>query len=408
MAGPRVGYDALAGIRVLELGNYVAAPSATRLLADFGAEVIKVEQPVIGDQIRHWRLFRGDTSMMWRALGRNKKSITIDIRRVEGQELVRRLAAQVDIVVENYRPGKLEEWELSAEALRRENEQLIIVRISGYGQTGPSRDWPGFGGVAEAMGGLRYVTGYPDRPPTRVGVSIGDTLAGLYAVIGALMGLLSRESGRAARGETVDVALTEAVLSVMESTVPDYSAYGVVRERSGSSIKGVAPSNTYPCADGEWVVIGGNTDAIYQRLMTMIGREDLAVDERFRDNIGRAQHSDYLDEVITSWTSTQSLKDALTMLQVASVPSGPIYSAGDIATDPQFLARDMILPMDVEVERGSTETVLFPGVVPRMEQMPGRVNWVGPDLGTHTDEILATSLDLSPEEISALRNRRVV
>lgn len=408
MADPRAGREALAGIRVLELGNYVAAPSAARLLADFGAEVIKVEQPVIGDQIRHWRLFRGDTSMMWRALGRNKKSITIDVRRPEGQELVRRLAAQVDIVIENYRPGKLESWGLSVEALRRENEHLIIVRISGYGQTGPNRDLPGFGGVAEAMGGLRYVTGYPDRPPTRVGVSIGDTLAGLYAVIGALMGLLSRERGLAARGETVDVALTEAVLSVMESTVPDYSAYGVVRERNGSSIKGVAPSNTYPCADEEWVVIGGNTDAIYRRLMTMIGRADLAADERFRDNIGRAEHSDYLDEVITNWTSAQSLKDALTMLEAASVPSGQIYSAAEIASDPQFLARDMILPMEVEVERGSTETVLFSGVVPRMEQMPGQMNWVGPDLGAHTDEILATTLNLSPDEISALRTGKVV
>lgn len=408
MPGPRVGQDALAGLRVLELGNYVAAPSAARLLADFGAEVIKVEQPGIGDQIRHWRLFRGDTSMMWRALGRNKKSITIDLRRPEGQELVRKLAAKVDMVIENYRPGKLEAWGLSPDVLRRENEQLIIVRISGYGQTGPNRDLPGFGGVAEAIGGLRYVTGYPDRPPPRVGVSIGDTLAGLYATIGALIGLLSRERGLSARGETVDVALTEAVLSVMESTVPDYSAYGVVRERSGSSIKGVAPSNTYPCADGEWVVIGGNTDAIYQRLMTMLGRPDLAADARFQDNIGRAEHSDYLDEVITAWTSTHPLKDALTMLEAASVPAGPIYSAAEIATDQQFLARNMILPMEVEVEQGSTETILFSGIVPLMEQMPGRVNWVGPDLGAHTDEILANTLNLSTEEISALRSGKVV
>jgi formyl-CoA transferase len=405
---PVEGGGALSGVRVLELGNYVAAPSAARLLADFGAEVIKVEQPNVGDQVRQWRLFRGQTSMMWRTLGRNKKSITIDIRTEEGQDLVRRLATQADVLIENYRPGKLESWNLSTDVLRAENARLIIVRISGYGQTGPHRDLAGFGGVAEATGGLRYVTGYPDRAPTRVGVSIGDTLAGLYGVIGALMGLLAREQGRAARGETVDVALTEAVLSVMESTVPDYSAYGVVRERSGTSIRGVAPSNTYACADGQWVVIGGNTDAVYPRLMQMIGRADLADDERFRDNSGRAEHAELLDDAISAWTSTKTLSEALEMLKTALVPAGPIYAAPDIAKDPQFLARGMILELEVEVEPGSTESVLFPGVVPRLEQQPGRVGWLGPELGEHTDEILTGMLRLSDEQVSALRARRVV
>jgi formyl-CoA transferase len=399
---------ALSGVRVLELGNYVAAPSAARLLADFGAEVIKVEQPGIGDQVRHWRLFRGETSMMWRTLARNKKSITIDIRTCQGQELVRKLAAHVDVLIENYRPGKLESWNLPVDVLRENNPQLIIVRISGYGQTGPHRDLAGFGGVAEAIGGLRYVTGYPDRAPTRVGVSIGDTLAGLYGVIGALMGLLSREHGRTTHGETVDVALTEAVLSVMESTVPDYSAYGVVRERTGSAIKGVAPSNTYPCADGEWLVIGGNTDAIYRRLMTTIGRSDLAADERFRDNIGRAEYSDLLDGAIAAWTSDKPLSVALASLEAAHVPAGPIYAAPDIASDPQFIAREMILEMDVEVEPGSSESVQFPGVVPRLEQMPGRVGWLGPELGQHTDEILSNMLSLNRDEIAALRAEKVV
>ncbi len=398
----------LGGIRVLELGNYVAAPSAARLLAEFGAEVIKVEQPRIGDQVRHWRAFRGETSMMWRTLGRNKKSITIDIRTPQGQDIVRRLAAVVDVVLENYRPGKLESWGLSPDELRRENKQLIVVRISGYGQTGPYRDRPGFGGVAEAMGGLRFVSGHPDRPPTRVGVSVGDTLAGLYAVIGALMSLLARERGLDGAGETVDVALTEAVYSIMESTVPDFTAYGTIRQRTGSAMPGVAPSNSYLCGDGEWVVIGGNADGVFQRLMTAIGRRDLAVDERLVDNMGRAAHSEYLDEVIGEWTVARPLSEVMEILVAASVPSGPIYSAADIISDPHFRERDMLLAMEVEVETGKPETVLFPGIVPRLSRMPGSVDWVGPELGQHTDEILTEFLNLSGDEITELRNRKVV
>lgn len=398
----------LGGIRVLELGNYVAAPSAARLLAEFGAEVIKVEQPGIGDQVRHWRAFRGETSMMWRTLGRNKKSITVDIRTPQGQDIVRRLAAKVDVVVENYRPGKLESWGLSPDELRRENKQLIVVRISGYGQTGPYRDRPGFGGVAEAMGGLRFVSGHPDRPPTRVGVSVGDTLAGLYAVIGALMSLLARERGLDGAGETVDVALTEAVYSIMESTVPDFTAYGTLRQRTGSAMPGVAPSNSYLCGDGEWVVIGGNADGIFQRLMTAIGRRDLAVDERLVDNMGRATHSEYLDEVIGEWTVARPLSEVMEILVAASVPSGPIYSAADIISDPHFREREMLLAMEVEVEAGKPETVLFPGIVPRLKRMPGSFDWVGPELGQHTDEILTKFLNLSVDEITELRNREVV
>jgi formyl-CoA transferase len=377
-------------------------------LAEFGAEVIKIEQPGVGDQVRRWRLFRGETSMMWRTLGRNKKSVTIDIRKVEGQDIVRRLAADVDVVIENYRPGKLESWRLSPEELRRENEKLIVVRISGYGQSGPYRDRPGFGGVAEAMGGLRFVTGHPDSPPTRVGVSIGDTLAGLYGVIGALMSLLARERGVAGEGETVDVALTEAVYSIMESTVPDFAAYGTIRQRTGSGMPGVAPSNTYACSDGEWVVIGGNADGIFQRLMTAIGRRDLATDDRFIDNMGRASHSEFLDEVIGAWTSARSLEEVMEVLVAASVPSGPIYSAADIVEDPHFRERGMLLEMNVEVEHGRPETVVFPGVVPRLQRMPGSVNWLGPELGEHTDEVLTEFLKLSAEEISELRAGKVV
>lgn len=398
----------LEGIRVLELGNFVAAPSACRLLAEFGAEVIKVEEPVAGDQVREWRLFRGETSMMWRTLARNKKSITIDIRTEQGQELVRRLAGLVDVVIENYRPGKLESWHLSPDELRRENAQLVIVRISGYGQTGPYRDRPGFGGVAEAVGGLRFITGYPDRPPTRLGASIGDTLAGLYAVIGALMGLQSRDRGLLDTGETVDVALTEAVYSVMESFIPEYTAYGNIRSRTGNEMPGVAPSNTYPCGDGEWVVIGGNADGIFHRLMTAIGRPDLAADETFRDNTGRAEHSKFLDAAIEAWTSERTLSDVMEVMVAASVPVGPINSAADITRDPHFRDRGMLLEIDVEVEAGRPEPVSFPGIVPKLEQMPGRVNWLGPELGEHTNQILSGLLSLDESEIAELRAGRIV
>jgi formyl-CoA transferase len=398
----------LEGIRVLELGNFIAAPSAGRLLAEFGAEVIKVEEPGTGDQVRDWRLFRGETSMMWRTLGRNKKSVTIDVRTEQGQELVRLLAGQVDVVLENYRPGKLESWHLSPDELRRDNAQLVVVRISGYGQTGPYRDRPGFGGVAEAMGGLRFITGYPDRPPTRLGASIGDTLAGLYAVIGALMGLQSRDRGLLDTGETVDVALTEAVYSVMESFIPEYTAYGNIRSRTGNEMPGVAPSNTYPCGDGEWVVIGGNADGIFHRLMTAIGRTDLAADTRFHDNSGRATNSKLLDDAIASWTSERTLSEVMEVMVAASVPAGPIYSAADITRDPHFRDRGMLLEMEVEVEEGKPEPVTFPGIVPKLDRLPGRVNWLGPELGEHTHQILSGLLNLDEREIAELREGRIV
>jgi len=397
----------LTGVRILELGNFVAAPSAGRLLAEFGAEVIKVEQPGVGDQVRRWRLFRGETSMMWRTLARNKKSVTIDLHTAEGQELVRRLAGRADAVIENYRPGKLESWGLGHDQLRRDNPKLVVVRISGYGQSGPYRDRAGFGGVAEALGGLRYLTGHPDRSPTRVGISLGDQLAGLHAVIGTLMGLWAREHGSEEQGETVDVALHEAVFSVMEGLIPEFAAYGVVRERSGNEIPGVAPSNTYPCRDGDWVVIGGNADNLFHRLMIGIGRPDLAVDERFRDNRGRARHSALLDAAISEFTSTRSLAEVMDVMVAAEVPAGPIYSAAEMAEDPHFQARDMLLDMPVDVE-GEPAKVLFPGVVPKLGLQPGRVRWLGPELGEHTADVLAELLELSNAEIAALRDKKVV
>jgi formyl-CoA transferase len=397
----------LRGIRVLELGNFVAAPTAGRLLGEFGAEVIKIELPRVGDEVRSWRLFKGNTSMMWRAMARNKKSVTVDLRTPEGAALILSLVEHVDVVVENYRPGKLESWGLAPDVLRERNPALVVVRISGYGQTGPYRDRPGFGSVAESMGGIRYVTGYEDRPPTRMNISIGDTLAGMYGVIGALMGLLARERGLTTRGETVDVALTEAVFSVMESMVPEFSAYGVVRERAGNFISGVAPSGTYPCREGAWVVIGGNSDGIFRRFMTAIGRADLANDPRMRDNPGRAANGLELNDAISEWTRAHSVDEVMEVMTAANVPAGPIYSVADLMEDPHFKAREMFIEREVPVD-GGPQPVIFPGVVPKLEQMPGAVRWVGPELGEHTREVLGGILGLSDSELAELEQRRVV
>lgn len=397
----------LRGIRVLELGNFVAAPTAGRLLGEFGAEVIKIELPRVGDEVRSWRLFKGNTSMMWRAMARNKKSVTVDLRTPEGAALILSLVEHVDVVVENYRPGKLESWGLAPDVLRERNPALVVVRISGYGQTGPYRDRPGFGSVAESMGGIRYVTGYEDRPPTRMNISIGDTLAGMYGVIGALMGLLARERGLTTRGETVDVALTEAVFSVMESMVPEFSAYGVVRERAGNFISGVAPSGTYPCREGAWVVIGGNSDGIFRRFMTAIGRADLANDPRMRDNPGRAANGLELNEAISEWTRAHSVDEVMEVMTAANVPAGPIYSVADLMEDPHFKAREMFIEREVPVD-GGPQPVIFPGVVPKLEQMPGAVRWLGPELGEHTREVLGGILGLSDSELAELEQRRVV
>lgn len=397
----------LAGIRVLELGNFVAAPTAGRLLGEFGAEVIKIELPRVGDEVRKWRLARGETSMMWRTIGRNKKSVTIDMRTPEGSDLIRRLASKVDVILENYRPGKLESWGLAPASLREQNPELVVVRISGYGQSGPYRDRPGFGSVAESMGGMRFLTGYPDRPPTRMNLSIGDTLAGMYGVIGALMALLARERGLAHGGETVDVALYEAVYSALESVVPEFGAYGEVRGRTGNVITGVAPTGTYACRDGEWVVIGGNSDGIFGRFMTAIGRRDLADNPLFLSNRGRAANSALLDEAISRWTEAHSVAEVMDVMVAAHVPAGPIYSVDDMIDDPHFHAREMFLERDIRVEH-DVERVSFPGVVPKLEQMPGEVRWLGPELGEHTHEVLTGMLGLSEAEFSELQDRRVV
>lgn len=376
----------LAGIRVLELGNFIAAPTAGRLLADFGADVIKVERPGVGDELRRWRLYGGSTSLLFRTLGRNKRSITLDVKTHEGKQIALALIARSDVVLENFRPGTLEKLGLGPEQIKQVNPNSVLVRISGYGQSGPYRDRPGFGGVAEAIGGLRHVVGYPDRPPVRVGVSLADTVAGLYAVIGALMGLLSR--GARGGGEIVDVALYEAVYSLMESLIPDHDAFGVVRKPEGAGLPGISPSNTFRCADGKFVVISGNGDAIFKRLMAAIGRPDLADNVELADNAGRVAHNDQLEAAIADWTKTLDSENVLNVLEEAAVPAGPIYDAADIIADPHFAARDMLQPYPVDIGTDTLSPVTFPGIIPALRNNPGATRWIGPELGQHTEEVL--------------------
>lgn len=397
----------LDGVRVLELGNYIAAPTAGRLLADFGAEVIKIERPGTGDELRGWRLYSGTTSMLFRTINRNKKSVAVDLKSRQGQAAVRELARSCDILLENFRPGTLERWGIGPRELGAENPDLIIVRVSAYGQTGPRSHQPGFAAVAEAMAGLRALTGEPDRPPSRTGVSLGDSLAGIYAAFGALTAMHQRQKHRVAgratpiADRTVDVALTEAVFSVMESLVPEHDAYGVTRTRCGGRLEGIAPSNAYLCADGRWIVIAGNGDAIYRRLMRLIGRPDLADDARLADNALRWQARDELDEAIGAWTVRTATAEALAALAAASIPAGPINTAADIRVDEQFLARGMIQRMPVSTGAETLPDVAFPGIVPRIGDQAREIHSLGPDLGEHTEEVLG-AIDGYPEALKEL------
>jgi len=397
----------LTGVRVLELGNYIAAPTTGRLLGDFGAEVVKIERPGAGDELRRWRLAEGDTSMLWRTLARNKLSVTLDLKSDEGREIALSLVEQCDVVIENMRPGALEGLGLGVEQLAERRPDLVLVRISGYGQDGPYRKRAGFGGVAEALGGLRHLTGYPDRPPTRLGVSLGDTVAGMYGALGAVMALLGRRPDRP-RVEVVDVALYEAVFSLTESMVPEFDAYGLVRERTGTTLPGVVPSNTYRCADGSWVVIGGNADAVFRRLMHVIERPDLADDPELADNRGRSRYPELLDTAIGSWTEQHPLAVVLDTLEANGVPSGAIYDAADIGKDPHFEAREMLLPVEVEVAPGRHREVRFPGIVPKLSRRPGSLRWLGPELGAHTRSVLGDLLGLGEAELAELAAKGVI
>ncbi|MDE2370785.1 MAG: CoA transferase [Burkholderiales bacterium] len=375
---------ALEGVKVVEIGTLIAGPYAASVLAQFGAEVIKIEAPDGGDPLRSWRKLHEGTSLWWYSQSRNKKSVTLNLKDPRGQQIVRDLVKDADIVIENFRPGTLEEWGLGWDDLSRINPKLIMVRVSGYGQTGPYKDRPGFAAIAESMGGLRYLAGFPDRPPVRVGVSIGDTLASLYGVIGALLALHHLKSNGGS-GQYIDVALYEAVFGVMESLIPEYSGFGHVRERTGASLPGIVPSSTYPCRGGDYVIIAGNADSIYKRLMKAIARTDLADDPRLARNDGRAQHTALIDDAIAAWTKERELAEVLATLEAAEVPSGRIYTAADIHADPHYRAREMIethaLPDGKALD--------FPGVVPKLSATPGETRWLGPALGQHTREVLA-------------------
>jgi formyl-CoA transferase len=400
---------ALSGLKVLELGQLIAGPFAAKTLADFGAEVIKVEPPPDakrpqasgGDPLRKWRLLKDGTSVWWQVQSRNKRSLALDLREPEAQEIVRRLAKECDVLIENFRPGTLEGWGLAPETLLELNPRLIVLRISGYGQTGPYRDRPGFGVVAEAMGGLRHLTAEPGRVPVRVGVSIGDTLAALHGVIGILVALQHRH--RTGRGQVIDVALYEAVFNCMESLLPEYSAFGAVRGAAGSALPGIAPSNAYRCADGGYALIAGNGDSIFKRLMGVIGRPDLADDPALADNAGRVARVAEIDDAIGHWTEKLSVDAVLAKLDAASVPAGRIYTIADIAADPHYRARGML--GEIRMEDG--DTLAIPGIVPKLSETPGAHRRNAPALGQDTDAVLR-EIGLTSEQIEALKRRGIV
>ena len=392
----------LSGIRVVELGTLIAAPFAARMLAEFGADVVKIEQPGSGDPLRTWRRLHQGTSLWWYLQSRNKKSIAIDLKSPEGRAVALRLAAQADVVIENFKPGSLEKLGLGWDVLSALNPDLTLVRISGYGQTGPYRDRSGFGAIGEAMGGLRFTTGDPESPPARVGISLGDSLASLHGVIGALMSLLRVKTGQG-KGQVVDVSLYESVFNLMESLVPEYDLMGHVRTRTGGALPGISPSNTYPSSDGRHVVIAGNSDAIFKRLMRVVGRPDLADDPALASNDGRVRSNALLDAAIAAWTSQRTMDDILAVLDADDVPAGRIYSVADIVEDPHYAARDMILP----VELPGDITVKMPGIAPKLGDTPGAVRWPGPTLGQHTDEVL-TALGFTKADVARLRRAGVV
>ena len=400
----------LDGLKVLEMGTLIAGPFCGRLLAEFGAEVIKIESPADakgegGDPLRKWRkLHDADgqkTSLWWYAQARNKKSVTVNLREKDGQDIVRKLALEADIIVENFRPGTLEKWNLGFDALSKDNPKLIMVRLSGFGQTGPYKDRVGFGAIGESMGGMRYLTGYPDRAPVRVGISIGDSLAAMYGAMGALIALHHRH--KTGMGQMVDVALYEAVFSMMESMLPEFGMSGFVRERTGASLPGIVPSNTYLCGDGQYVVIGANGDSIFKRMMLAIDRSDLANDASLADNAGRTKRTEDLDAAIGAWTGAHTLAEVLEVLDKADVPSGRIYSIADIVADMQYQARDMI----EKHELGDNEEVWLPGIVPKLSDTPGRTKWIGPKLGAHTAEVLS-AIGVDVETQADLRKRGII
>ncbi len=398
----------LAGLKVVELGQLIAGPFAAKTLSDFGADVVKIESPGAGDPLRKWRLLKDGTSVWWQVQSRNKRSVVLDLKNPEAQAIVRQLVLDADVLIENFRPGAMEGWGLGPDELLKLNPRLIMLRISGYGQTGPYRDRPGFGVVAEAMGGLRHLTAEPGRVPVRVGVSIGDTLAALHGVIGILMALhhrnqsVSKEAPQG-RGQVIDVALYEAVFNCMESLLPEYDAFGAVREAAGSALPGIAPTNAYLCGDGSYVLVAGNGDSIYRRLMQTIGRDDLGTDPSLKDNAGRVMRVDEIDGAIGEWTAQRSVSEVLAVLDAASVPAGRIYTIADIAADPHYKARGML--SNTSMNDGSS--MVLPGIIPKLSLTPGGHRRNAPALGQDTDAVLK-ELGLTPEQIQGLKDKGIV
>ncbi len=394
---------ALSGIKVLELGQLMAGPFAGTLLAYFGADVIKIEPPGKGDAVRGWRAVEGDTSLWWYSLGRNKRSVTVNLKSEEGRQIVRRLAAEVDVLIENFRPGTLEKWGLGPEDLKTSNPGLIVARISGYGQDGPYASRPGYASVCEGVGGLRYVNGFPNQPPVRQNLSLGDSLTGLHAAFGILLSLFHRDRQQVKSGQIVDVGIFEAVFNMMEAVVPEYDRLGMVRGPSGTTITGVVPTNTYPCRDDKYVIIGGNGDSIFRRLMTAAGRQDMAEDPGLQDNAGRLENQEMVDGAIADWTRTLYSSEVLTILEEAGVPAGLIYSVADMMDDPHFQARGLF----EEVDAGG-RSLKLPAIIPKLSRTPGRTEWAGPAVGEHTREVLGEVLGLSDDEIETLSGKGII
>jgi len=392
--------EPLSGLKVIEMGQLIAGPFAAKTLADFGADVVKIEPPKLGDALRKWRLLKDGTSIWWQVQSRNKRSLSLDLKQVEAQEIVRALVKESDILIENFRPGTLEGWGLDPQDLLKINPRLIVLRISGYGQTGPYRDKPGFGVVAEAMGGLRHLTAEPGRVPVRVGISIGDTLASLHGVIGILLALQERH--QSGEGQVIDIALYEAVFNCMESLLPEYSAFGEVRQAAGSALPGIAPTNAYLCADGGYVLVAGNGDSIFKRLMKLIGRDDLGNDPQLENNEGRVTRVVELDQAIGEWAKTLTTDKALEALDAVAVPAGRIYTVADIAQDPHYKARGNI--ETIQMHDGTKVEV--PGVIPKLSRTPGSIRTLAPDIGQNTDEILR-GIGLSDAQIASLKERGV-
>ncbi len=391
----------LAGIRVLELGQLLAGPFTASILGYFGADIIKVEPPE-GDQIRRWRIVKDDTALWWYSLGRNKQSIVIDLKSEEGRALVKELANECDVLIENFRPGVMENWGLGPEDLKATNPELIYTRISGYGQTGPYSTKPGFASVCEGISGFRFLNGFPDEAPVRPNLSIGDSIASLHAVIGILMSLTAKLRNRAS-GQVVDVALYESMFNLLEGVIPEYSGAGVIRQPSGTTVTGIVPTNTYRCEDGKFVVIGGNGDSIFKRLMIAIGREDMANDPALADNAGRVTHERRIDKVLASWCSSLDSKTVIATLEDARVPVGPIYNVEDMFNDPHFQARGLF----EEVPMGE-DTVHIPAITPKLSETPGATRWPGPKLGEHSDTVMREVLGMDDQAIAALRQRGVL